>query len=74
LEPLDAAIGRVPAPFALAAVIVDEFFETTRNTNKTRFLPSNYGTFRALVVCENFVPQNGPSTQLIDATRSCVKM
>jgi hypothetical protein len=28
---------------------------------------SNYGTFRALVISENFIPQNGPSTQLIDA-------
>jgi hypothetical protein len=58
---------------APAAVMVDEFVETTLNTNKTQILPSNYGTFRSLVVCENFVPQNGPSTQLIDAT-SCVKI
>jgi len=58
---------------APAAIMVDKFVETRQNTNKTQFLPSNYGTFRALVVCENFIPQNGPSTQLIDAT-SCVKM
>ncbi len=58
---------------APAAVMIDEFVETTLNTNKTQLLPSNYGTFRSLVVCENFVPQNGPSTQLMDAT-SCVKM
>jgi hypothetical protein len=38
-----------------------------------QLLPSNYSTFRALDVCENFVPRNGPSTQLIDAT-SCIKM
>jgi len=56
-----------------AAVMVDEFIETTLNTNKTQLLPINYGTFRLLVVCENFAPQNGPSTQLIDAT-SCVKV
>ena len=56
-----------------AALIVDEFVETTRNTNKTLLLPSNYATFQTLVVCENFVPQNEPSTQLIDAT-SCVKI
>jgi len=56
-----------------AAAMVDGFVETTLNTNKTQLLPSNYGTFCALVVCENFVPQNGPSTQLINAT-SCVKM
>ena len=48
--------------------MVKEFVETTQNTNKTQFLASNYGTFQALVVCENFIPQNGPSTQLIDAT------
>jgi len=53
---------------APAAVIVDKFVETTQNTNKIQLLPSNYGTFWALVVCENFVPQNGPFTQLIDAT------
>ena len=46
---------------APAAVMVDEFVETTLNSNKTQILPSNYGTFRSLVVCENFVPQNGPS-------------
>jgi hypothetical protein len=39
-----------------------------KNTNKTQLLASNYGTFRALVVCENFIPQNGPSTQLINVT------
>ena len=31
-----------PAP---AAAMVDEFVETTLNTYKTQFLPSNYGTF-----------------------------
>jgi len=65
-KPLDAAIGQVPAP--PAAAMVNEFVETTQNTNKTQLLASNFGTFRALVVCENFIPQNGPSTQLIDAT------
>ena len=58
---------------APAAAMVNEFVETTPNTNKTQLLPSSYGTFRSLVVCENFVPQNEPSTQLIDAM-SCVKM
>jgi len=48
--------------------MVDGFVETTLNTNKTQLLASNHGTFRALVVCENFIPQNRPSTQLIDAT------
>jgi len=53
---------------APAAAMVNEFVETTQNTNKTQLLASNYGTFRGLVVCENFIPQNGPSTQLINAT------
>jgi len=39
LKPLDAAIGQVPA------AMVDEFVETTHNTNKTPLLASNYGTF-----------------------------
>ena len=45
---------------AVVATIVKDF---EYNTNKTQLLASNYGTFRALVVCENFTPQNGPSTQ-----------
>ena len=48
--------------------MVNEFVETTQKTNKTQLLASNYGTFRALVVIENFIPHNGPSTQVIDAT------
>jgi len=30
---------------ALAATMVNEFVETTQNTNKTQLLPSNYRTF-----------------------------
>ncbi len=66
-------LGECLRCIAPAAIMVDEFVETTQNTNKTQLLASNYGTFRALVVCENLVPQNGPSTQLIYAT-SCVKI
>ena len=55
------------------AVMVKEFESNTQNSKKTQLLTSIYGTFWSLVVCENFVPQHGPSTQLIDAT-SCVKM
>jgi hypothetical protein len=40
------------------AAIVDKFIETTQNTNKTQLLLSNYSTFRALVVCVNFTPEN----------------
>ncbi len=58
---------------APTATMVNEFVETTLNTKKTQILSSNYGTFRSLVICENFVPLNKPSTQLIDAT-SCIKM
>ena len=53
---------------APAAAMVNEFIETTLNTNKTQLLASNYSTFRALVNSENFIPQNEPSNQLIDAT------
>jgi len=56
---------------APVAAMVNEFVETTQNTNKTQLSASNYGTFRALVNSENFIPQNRPSTQVIDAT-SCV--
>ena len=48
--------------------MVNKFAETTQNTNKTQLLTSKFGTFRVLVISENFIPQNGPSTQLIDAT------
>jgi hypothetical protein len=54
---------------APAAAIVNEFVETTQNNNKTQLLPCNYSTFRVLGVnSENFIPQNGPYTQVIDAT------
>ncbi len=46
--------------FAPAATMVDEFEWNTQNTNKTQLLASNYCTFRALVVCENFNPKTGP--------------
>jgi hypothetical protein len=48
-------------------------WKKTQNTNKNPFLASNYGTNQSLVVYENFIPQKGPSTQLVDAT-SYVKM
>ncbi len=66
-KPMDVAIGQVLASHRCGAM-VNEFVETTQNTNKTQLLASNYSTFRALVISENFIPQNGPSTQLIDAT------
>ena len=56
------------SPLTPAAAMVKEFESNTQNTNKTQLLASNYGTFRSLVDCESFVPQNVPSTQLIDAT------
>jgi hypothetical protein len=61
--------GKCLCRIAPAAAMVNEFAQTTQNTNKTQLLASNYGTFRAIVVCENFIPQNGPSIQVIDATR-----
>ena len=67
-KPLDAAIGRVPAPYRPDGRHGRRIRIKTQNTNKTQLLASNYSTFRALVIRENFIPQNGPSTQLIDAT------
>jgi hypothetical protein len=64
MQPLGKCLRRI----APAAAMVNEFVETTQNTNKTQLLASNYGTFRALINSENFIPQNRPSTQLIDAT------
>ncbi len=60
--------GKCLRRIAPAATMVNEFFETTQNTNKTQLSASNYRTFRALIISENFIPQNEPSTQLIDAT------
>jgi hypothetical protein len=62
-------LGKCLRHIAPVAIMVNKFIETTQNTNKTQLLASNYGTFRALVVCENFIPQNGPSTRVIDAMR-----
>ncbi len=59
--------GKCLRRIAPAAAMVNEFVETTQNTNKTQLLASNYSTFWALVISENFIPQNRPSTQLIDA-------
>ena len=64
--------GKCLHRIAPVAAMVGGFVETIQNTNKTQLLASNHDTFRSLVVCENFKPQNGPSTQLIDVT-SCVK-
>jgi hypothetical protein len=35
----------VPAPYRPAAAMVNEFVETTQNTNKTQLLASNYDSF-----------------------------
>jgi hypothetical protein len=53
--------------------MVHKFVENTQNTNKKLFSASNLRYNQPLVVCENFIPRNEPSTQIIDAT-SCVKM
>jgi hypothetical protein len=60
--------GKCLRHIAPAATKVNEFVGTTQNTNKTQLLVINDGTFRLLVVCENFIPQNKRYTQLIDAT------
>jgi len=53
--------------------MVDEFVETTLHTSKTQLLPSNYGTFRSLVVCENFNPKMDPllSSSMQRASLKC---
>jgi hypothetical protein len=61
-------LGKCLRCIAQVTAMVDEFIETTQNTNKTQFLASNYGTNQSLVVYENFIPQNEPSTQFIDVT------
>ena len=60
--------GKCLCCIAPLAAMVNKFVETTQHTNKPQLLASNYGTFRALVVCESFIPKNKPSTQVIDAT------
>jgi hypothetical protein len=40
--------------------MVNEFEQNTRNTSKTQLLASNYGTFQALVVYENFGTRTDP--------------
>ncbi len=44
-----------------------------QNTNKKLFSASILWYNQPLVVCENLIPQNGPSTNLIDAT-ICIKI
>jgi hypothetical protein len=56
-----------------AAAMVNKYIENTQNTNKKLFLASNYGTSPSIIGYEDFIPQKGPSTQLVDAT-SCIKM
>ncbi len=58
---------------APAAVMVKTLVENTQNTNKKQFSASNLWYNQPLVVCENLIPRNGPSTQLIVET-SCIRM
>jgi hypothetical protein len=39
------SLGKCLRRIAPVAAVVEEFAETTENTNKTQFLASNYGTF-----------------------------
>ena len=56
-----------------SAAMVKEFKSNTQNTNKTQLLASNYGTFRSLVVCENFNPKTDPlcSSSMRQASCNC---
>jgi hypothetical protein len=60
--------GKCLRRIAPVAAMVNKLVETTQNTINTQLLASNYGTFQAIVGSENFIPQNRPSTQVIDAT------
>jgi hypothetical protein len=66
-------LGECLRCIAPVATMVDEYIQNTQNTNKKLFLASDYSTNWSLVVYENFMPQKGPYTQLVDAT-SCVKI
>jgi hypothetical protein len=57
-------LGEYLHRIAAIAAMVNEFVVKHQNTNKTQFLASNYGTNQY----EKFVPPNGLSTQLINAT------
>jgi len=67
-KPMDATIGQVPALYRRGGCHGRRFRIKHTKHYKTQLLASNYSTFRALVIRENFIPQNEPSTQLIDAT------
>ena len=58
---------------APAATMVNKFEWNTQNINKTQLLASNYGTFRLLVVCENFHPKTDPllSSSMQQASCKC---
>ena len=53
MPPLGKCLRRI----APAAAMVNEFVETTQNTNKTQLLASNYSTFRVLVVVRILTPK-----------------
>jgi hypothetical protein len=65
-------LGKCLCRIAPAAVMVDKLVENTQNTNKKLFSASNLRYNQPLGVCDKFIPQNGPSTQLIDVT-SCIE-
>ena len=64
---LEATIGQVLTSLCCGGCHGRKINWNHTNTNKTHLLASNYGAFWLLVVCENIIPQKGPSTQLIDA-------
>ncbi len=73
-KPLDAAIGRVLASHRRGGHHGRRLRINTQNTNKTQLLASKYSTFRALLISENFIPQNRPSNQLRNATIGAEKL
>ncbi len=65
--PLDAAIGRVLAPYRTGGCHGHRRRRRVQNTNKTQFLARDYRTF-LLAKLYISVTRKGPSTHVIDAT------
>ena len=70
-EPLDAAIGRVPLPYHPSGCHGRRIRWNNTKHKKTQLLPSNYSTFRSLVVCENFNPKMDPLLSSLMRQASC---
>ncbi len=66
-KPLDAAIGRVLAPYRPSGRHGHHRLRRVQNANKTQLLASDYRTF-LLAKLYTFVTRKGPSIHVINAT------